>query len=471
MRNIYFLLGLATSILSTSCMEIFRPQDKSSQEDFTEIPLSDLQQQKQNYLCTANEPGWKKLNDIANGPYSNNKAIVKNPTDLEPIYRTNNTATTTKRIENQEKKPFLQTPTSLDPDTKVMQKLYSDTYDVTNHYGSKYTHRIKLIRNLDLSILIESMNDRRNNNNINEDRMGQFAYHEQSKLFSRGDEITTIFFSCLKRYRLTIESKPEELPYTCNNQETKNTISNEYLAQALGITDVKNTKKQSLLLTYTYLRDFPAYLALADSFINIFRHTYETRNNFATCLHSDEKIVFKDYLSATYVHLKNEFYKKAHDVLCHYSNFNTNNNNEVTADALYNFLQIIETAKLKHDIKSEKNLGYDILGFEPTTGYFDGENYSSIKTKNRISFFCQLIGEYNRNRAHKTTPTGKQYDCYRLKKETNAALPDSFTSTVFDENIYAFKAFKKLIKAVEILIKISDETVQLFVNKVYHQGK
>jgi len=100
MKNIYILLGLATSIFHTSCMEIFRPQSKSngSQEDFTEIPLNNLAPQQHNYLCTANEPGWKKLNDIANGSYNDNKTIIKKPTELDPVYHTNNTTSTRKNI-------------------------------------------------------------------------------------------------------------------------------------------------------------------------------------------------------------------------------------------------------------------------------------------------------------------------------------------------------------------------------------
>ena len=428
MKKIYVYLLLVTNVLPISCMEIERKElfIADPYGDFTEIPLNNLTQQNQNYLCTANEPGWEKLNNIANGLYSNNKAIVKNPTDLKPIYRptinTNNTATTKKQIKSQEKKPFLKTIVpQMQPDYDLMEKLCINACRI--FYPQ--------VRNQSLTSLIQKMNSAKTTG-ITEDIMGNFSC---SRWWGAHYKIhhAALLFGCLK--------KPGQAQY---NQ----------LAQDLGI--INNSLFQENP-TYNHLKNILKILKTKENFSTI--------QLLACCLYSNEKTVIEDYFSGSYTNLTEEFHKKASDLFLYGGSL----------QELYNLVQIIDRAKTLRDIQKEKNLGYAILAFEPPIieSFFKQLNvdHSISDIKNRISLLCLLIKKYNQSRGSKTTPTGKQNVCYKLVKDLDLALPDSFNNNLFDQNCYAFEEFEQLKTETATLMNSEEQTVHNCVTIRYPQKK
>jgi hypothetical protein len=210
---------------------------------------------------------------------------------------------------------------------------------------------------------------------------------------------------------------------------------------------------------------FPAYIALIDSLNNLCVYPDTTKKLLTFCLHSNQPIIFSPYPPLAW-DLVNLFYNKTYDLLF-------SNENYINADAIGNLIYIIETAKTKKYITTQDNFGYTLLNLVPTRYIIDfgtnccNLNYDQSTTKNRISIFYQLIVNYNRQRNDKKTPHEQQYNCYKLIQDTNLALPNNFSSDLFDPNIYAFEELSELINSTKALSKVNDNCVEEYVNACY----
>jgi hypothetical protein len=204
---------------------------------------------------------------------------------------------------------------------------------------------------------------------------------------------------------------------------------------------------------------------LIDSLNNLCLYPDTIKRNLTSYLYSNKPITFPPYTSPLW-DLVNIFYNKTYDLLF-------SNENYIDSDAICNLIYIIETAKTKNYIKTEENFGYTLLNLAPTRYIIDfGTNccnldYNQSTTKNRISIFYQLIANYNSKRNNKKTPHAQQYNCYKLITDTNLALPDKFSSDLFNPNIYAFEELSELIKSTEALSKVNDTYVEECVKSCY----
>jgi hypothetical protein len=472
MKKAYVLLLIASHVVSLSSMEMQKHKQqlfpKSPYSDTTEIPLATLNprtaiathiQKSAPIAIVANEPGWKKCNEIMNMTYKRNQPIViHNPftPDLTPIYKQ-----PTKSIKHQEKKPLLRTNISPQPDNNVMQELYDKVYSfIWDECRNKRLNQ--LTQNKELVRIIEHMNNARSSN-INEDVIGRFAYNKEGFICSVASKYVPLFFTLLKRYTSTTNVTKEPLPFNAATQELT-------LEQVIGISNHTNNKTD-ILDVYSYLEQSPAFFHLHFALRYLLQcFAIEGVDNFTTYLYGDEKILLEDYEDGSYIDLKNEFYDKAYNVLLH-------NNN---AQDIYHLIQIIDKAKTSKNIHQESNLANAILNFdfEPTKTItaqvmrlFE-ESHSTINIKNRISVFCSLVAKYNDLRLTKITPTPRQYKAYLLKKQLDIPLPDSvYKAHLLDDNSYAFTAFKQLIENTNILIKSDDKNVQKCVAQLYPQKK
>ena len=113
----------------------------------------------------------------------------------------------------------------------------------------------------------------------------------------------------------------------------------------------------------------------------------ENIDTLMTCFYQDEKILRKRYSDGSYKDLKNEFYNKAYNAMV----------SHVSSQDIYELLQMIDNAKNKKDIKSEKSFGYSILAFEPTESWSTildklwDASYDTNTVKNRMALFCLLV--------------------------------------------------------------------------------
>ena len=481
MKKIYVLLLLTTNVLSPLCMEKQRSKwhDKNNTLD---IPLTVINQTppRQGFkgnaqpnataVCTANEPGWEKYDEIMNITYKNNQPVIINPTDLTTVYRPDNNNAA------QEKKPFLRTITPVPPDANIMEKLYkslyNDTKTLVDHYNNTYCTDT-LAKDKRLILLIQNLRDAKKIY-INEDIMGKFAYNYWYGTTYFPDitgvcKYISLFFGCLKQYTLTTNNTKEKLPSDNDIRmiiQATPTVDNK-LAKTLGITtETENRAKETLLLNfkikhsaYYKLTEGLMYLILRQEAIATTLQEKIVRI-FASCLHSDEKIILEDYSDGSYKNLKDDVFSIIFWALFNIGEYNVRNNR------IYKVLKIIERAKISNDMTHEKNLGYDILELKPKL-FFD---YSS-KAKNYISLFCILVEKYNLERGNKITPTVTQYYCYNLKNNISLALPDSFNSSPFNPDHYALKEFDQLLDDIAFLMKSDAAIVQQFVNQLYPPRK
>jgi hypothetical protein len=340
-----------------------------------------------------------------------------------------------------EEKPSSSTIIPLLSNNTIVEKLYNDVSAFIQINMNGYLLRSDQLRSKKLSHLITSMN-KAQSNGFHEDYMGIFSHNKNCS-----HPQIPLFFGCLKKYRLTTSTTNETLPFY--NKEKAEPLFDNSLAYALGIT---NSPTQ-----------YPAYIHLTHCLSALSLQKIETVTTLASCLYKNQHILFKNE-AVSYTDLKNDFYNRAYDLLQDGLSFDVRSK----SNDIYNLLHIIEKAKINKDIDQERNLGDGIINTKPKAvlDWFIDEDLNS--TKNRISLFCIFIEKYNRARGNKKIPTGEQYDCYCLQQKIDLAFPDSFNSTLFDKNIYAFTEFEQLTSDTQKLMNSDDETVQQSVDQIYN---
>ncbi|HLW73302.1 MAG TPA: hypothetical protein VKR54_04620 [Candidatus Babeliales bacterium] len=438
------------------------------QNDCNSIPLQPITPQQPNHICTANQPGWEKLNDIVYAPYTSDQPIAHNPTDkLRPIYIPITTLPQ-KSITKQKEEPLPRTIVPKQPDNDLMQKLYNSTYNFIDTKIFSQKHIAQHVQDQYLTLLILDINKARING-INEDVMGQFAHKQDDHITSLIG--TTLFFSLLKRYTLTVNETKEPLPF---GFEKPYIYENNLIEIFNNSSHPNNTYKSDTNDICFQMNKYPAFIRL----YRMLHHAFQTCGSESldlcgTYLYADQTIVTQNCAQGFYTDLKNEFYSKAYDMFFKGTSL---------PEGIYDLLQIIKTAKNKHDIQNEAELGYDILTFKPTNAIaitntmyqmynYNDEKYAPHNAKKRISLFCKLVEKYNHARTTKKIPTDKQYIVYKMIHTLDLALPDVFNNELLDDNQYAFTEWEQLERSTKALEYADDQQIQQCVDQLYPQKK
>jgi hypothetical protein len=221
-------------------------------------------------------------------------------------------------------------------------------------------------------------------------------------------------------------------------------IGNE-LAYSLGLLSPKNTCTLNGAYDSDFTADhYPAFHALHNSIrsITVNHPKFEILKNFIHYIYSDYPRLQNAFLGLYYYdELKNAFYKRACYIV--------SNKYIWQVSDLYYLIEIVEAGKALHPPKQE----------------YDFKN----ETKNKkISILCHLIKQYNDQRKTKETPTPQQQKTYKCGIPIfKFSLPDTFDSTLLDEETYAFKEFNELVHKFSLLRSSSDENVQECINQIY----
>ena len=320
----------------------------------------------------------------------------------------------------------------------IMNMTYCHTKDVVPVYRKINTNvqninteKLKQIYDI-ASILVSNVQDYNINNLINhldnsgisEDAMNKYA---QQKINDDASKCIPIVFCLLKRYNI-------------ERQQTGHAEISNKLTNVFGIPTIPKCL---------------AYIKLKEYLIKVVNSKYSGNMIMLShCLYHSE-ILFTDYFPIHFFDIS-EFYYHAYQLLI---------NNGTRLD-VYNALQLSKT------VSNLKNMGYMILNFEPITikhkllNYVDNQ-FICQDTKNRIALFLHLVAQYDLTKGILITPTSKQFCVYKCYIKLNILPPDSFDKKVFDDQIYAFAEFKKLINNIKTLMLSDNVEVQQWVNHLY----
>ena len=519
MKQLYLSLFL-TITATTSCMkqELQRYQKYINHKanDTEEIPLAVFNPNPYGQSAHTNtppnmmynqqaydqsiDPNWPKYNKIMDMSYQPQQPAVVTPvvisndaiTKLVPVFTQTvpkeiidatkktmkpNTRyaphSSTEKKRTSETKTLLRTNKHIQPsNTELIQKIYNDAYylileiQCRKNIGWQINHNNKLVK------LIDAINKARING-IDEDAMGKFAYEQQlsdeeaqKKFHYNKTEhqircyiYTTLFFSYLKRYTLTVNETGEPLPFTCKTQpclaDIFDTPPNE--SKKLDIYDIL-----AFPLTSSTFKTHNAFAYLEYVLRNLAHlYSYLAAKHLTGYLHeNNNQPAIKD-LPKHCSH--NLIYDQTYHFLLHNG----------SCEHLYEILTIIETAIKSKVIKNEIALGYDILSFTPTITIlnFWNEQYDTPLTKSCIALLCALIKKYNNARGNKLTPTCIQYEAYALYKDLNLARPNSCKCAQLNRKHYAFVEFKQLLEDRRALIHADDTSVEQQIAKLYPLAK
>ena len=464
MKKIYIFLLVTSNSLSTSCMEQLKKPFPSTHYGSTNASL----QNSNLFTC----------NTIPENQEISQPTTMLNMPELTPIYIPNNpnnpnkyTASTKKSIQYNEKMPLLQTvPTTTH--FALKEKLYNDTYTfIYNAYNNNelpsWMHHYKT-----LAHIINSMKKARKKG-INEDIMGKFSYNKQQPESAIGPLIyednknkvcTTLFFNCLKRYRLSTQKTKEALPFLLNNKQHSLTEIFTLTSDINKQNNAYNSKMNPL--DYRTFTTTPAFMYLEYVTRDIQKlYDHKTIAYLTTCLYSKQQQSLQPKEPYKGLELKNQFYDKAYRVLF--------NNNTITD--LYNLLEFVDAAKKAKDIDDENNLAYGIIGFNLPQSINHkmhqcwNEHYFTTHTKNRITLLCALLKKYNDTRRKKINPTNTQQLAYRLLKDCNLAVPQSWKCAYLSNKYYAFVELTELIQNIKILKQASNTEIQNNITTLYPQ--
>lgn len=458
MKKIYLSFLLTTHIISLSCMEKEKPRKHTNYEvQFPSVnpsailPVHVLSMQPSIPTCQANQPGWERLDHIANMTYRSNQSQIMQPSitnefELKPIYKPANTAVT-----QQEKKSLLQTH-SLQPDETIMKELYKRAaVIVAAKYASTYSQKSI---NYALVALITTMNNAKNNG-ICEDLMGQFAYKEKREWNAYRHSVgygtchpyekniapsVPIMFILLKKYNATVHQTGEQTPL--------HFAAPTYIKKG-NIAFVNETNIGNDIIQY------PAFFQLDYTLQRTFDvNSIPAIKTFLTYIYENNDISQEGYSDGSYKNLKNEFYENAYNYLL----------NDSSLENLYPLLQIIHKAKELREIHDENDLiAYITPENRPVKAQiisFFNSSHSDESIKNRITLLCKLIEKYNTTRDYKLTPTVAQLQAYYVKRFLNIPLPEPICNNAhLDDTFYAFEEFQQLGINTEKLIKLTVDEV------------
>lgn len=504
MQKIHLSLFLAITVVTTSCMERERHRLINNNEDATEISLTELsfsasltpqsypqtiytsgpsttllQQQQYNALVNTN---YEQYNRIMDAPYHSNPWPIGQPMPsydatkaLVPVYTAtlpqNTTASSFAHSNTQakEKRPLLKKPTQNQPDNDPFKKeIRKRVFHLLLGVGNDSINDLECAQKI--AYLLDDINKKHSvNKEITEDTLGKFSYDKQravSDQFISESIGATLFFSCLKKYRLTVEKNGEPLPHglitTQQNDlaDILNTSSNtpkKYSTYSINKTMDRYCTPHTHP-TFTYLVN--TIYCLAD--IEEAEAQYLT-DCFYTQQPEEEPIA-----EISYTNLQDEFYKKAHHLL--FKDGNSNHLNEI--------VRFIEQAKERKDIDSAKDLGCSMLHFKPEKTSVDNflelfgkTQDSNTKVQNSIAMLCVLIDQYNTDRGNKKHPTPTQRTAYAIYRDYKLALPDNCRCTQIKKKYYAFAEYKALFEHVCVLANSNDSSIAQEVSRQYSPNK
>jgi hypothetical protein len=306
-------------------------------------------------------------------------------------------------------------------------------------------------------------------NDISEDCMGKFAYDQQGLYYYP----TPLYFNCLKKYNNT----PEELPFNAHDLHI-----NKNLAQAFRV----QHPYQSIQDINSRIASYPAYTHLIATLKKMY--SYDT-STLCTCLYTSSATLSEGYLDYSEITDFDNFYSKAYTLqsfgYAAYISYDTSkymkshyhDNFIPDYDKVYNFINLIARIKAVENALDEKNIFSKILGYDPHKTWkgcflrLQGLDYVDDSTKNKMALFYKLAEQYHRNRGHKKTPTGKQFEAYLSFKGLDIALTDKINAALFDENEYAFVAFQELVTNIKHILHPdnTDADLQEYVNRYHNE--
>ena len=301
-------------------------------------------------------------------------------------------------------------------------KIYEAAYQVVNHLNDQHLN--------DLIRLTQ---------HVNLDKMGKYAYERNKEVkeillrYCSNDKklYIPLVFSCLKRYFNTLQS----LPITSTSTKVK-------------VTDVDNKLLKALNISVEIeVYHGEAYQALKSSLIKLPDVPLESIKMFNQMFYDDAKILFEKSNASMILHATLLTIDQAAYLLLIHNG---------TTEDLFNLVDMIEK-EMTHGI-TEKDIGYKLLS---NTLY-------SNEAKNRMALFLHLVKQYRQRRGDRLTPCARQYYTYLKQKKLNILLPDSFNTSFFNTNCYAFDDFKLLRKNTVALMQSDVNSVQTCVNQIYN---
>jgi hypothetical protein len=413
-------------------------------KDTNEFPLTKLKTTPvyQKIPLTANEPGWEKLNEIADIKNTHLSALS------EPI--TQYTNSWIKKTNKEEQKP----------NSPIIQKLYEQAFSLAQ---DSWINGYRNIKNKDLLILLRNMHEAEQYS-INEDIMGAFTYKQScgKENYFAARRCATLLFGYFKKYRLNATKAKELLqPHNyfdrVDKKEEKKIAVNLCKQLDITLTEIsyqENTAKKINV-------DFPHFWQLEVDLEKLFLSDEDKLQTLICCIYNQKKLS-KNCPHGTYTDLKAEFCKETASLLelFHYV--------KEQEQRTYNIIQMIENAKKAKEILHEKDLALSILKSDKLTFYDYFHTPESVTDKkNKAIILCNLIDHYNKTKNEKMTPIPDQFVAYNLNKNLDIALPDSFNHTLFDKDSYAFEEFKQLCIAIRELVDLKSKHIQECVTYLY----
>ena len=294
----------------------------------------------------------------------------------------------------------------------TMTNIYRIAIELVRYELGKYK---STINNRNLIRLLYAMDG------VNEDALGKFAYNKVDEDYKVTYYIPLVF-SCLKRYN---QNRSESIPPKMDIDEN---LTNAFWRSDFNI------------------NIYPVYNQLTNDLnVLIYDSGIENIKLLNTCFYVDTEILFKDYIT-----------KHVSIGECYYHICNLLRRGSNVAD-LYNVLQML-TWFNSNDILSYKSSFTEKL--------IDFICQYDVLNKNRIVLLLHLVNQYNHQRGILITPTGKQYYTYVVVNHLTLAFPNTFNSRLYDDQVYAFAAFKQLINNVTNLIISDDASVQCCVDRL-----
>lgn len=372
-----------------------------------------------NQIIPAMEPGWEKLNEIANISYTSINCTVE---PLQPVYHDKR-----EQRERDSSQSFVRT-NNLPPLRKEhMQRLYEQVKQLIDpeNITSKYSQRFTLM----MHRCINDCNTAKQLYDITEDRLGKFAFKQHNAWEA------ALFFSSLKQYNKAIILNDEKMPLHFGGLSD--------LAQALGLSlDMLNKPLSMTIAMKLFVEDI----------CHINRAKKKYSKVLVSLLYSGKKIV-KEHEGCIVVdpEWRKLFFDDAFRYLWRPVKLGG------LLDAMITKLALMKKAECFDNDYSFVNFAfnYDPGSLERFKMAWIEADVSYVSQKNKVALLSVLIAKYNSARGSKINPTNKDLGAYLLAKKLHIALPDSCDASLLDPQRVAFQEKSALINQIDDLVECS----------------